>query len=315
MMLARVADSLYWIGRYLERAEHLSRLADIMLTASLDQSDAAAQSAHIALAAVGDPDETLGGRTAVQAARDMVLDREDSGSVVTSLALARENARQVRDQITTETWERLNLLYLRITDPEVEEAFNAGSSAFLHQVVADLHLFKGAADATMSHGEGWRFLMLGAHLERAQLIARLLDICFGDAAVGQPVRDHLAQMSVLRMACALEPYLRVYTADIQPRFVLEFLLFDEDFPRSIRFSTARIEDHLKGLVRHAEATGRASPERLAGRLCSRLEYTDVEEVADGASDLLREVVAECARIHESIYETFVTYPLEQRLPA
>jgi len=315
MMLARVADSLYWIGRYLERAEHLSRLSEIMLNTSLDQNEAAAQAAHIALAAVGDPDETLDGRTAFEAARGMVFDREDLGSVVRSLALARENARQVRDQITTETWERLNLLYLFITDPDAEEDFAAGSSAFLHRIIADLHLFKGAADATMSHGEGWRFLMLGAYLERAQLIARLLDICFGDAAAGQPVRDHLAQMSVLRMACALEPYLRVYTADIQPRFVLEFLLFDEDFPRSIRFATARIEEHLRNLVRHAESTGRAGPERFAGRLSARLAFADLDEVVHGASELLSEVAAECTRIHEAIYETFVAYPLEQRLPA
>ena len=118
------------------------------------------------------------------------------------------------------------------------------------------------------------------------------------------------------MACALEPYLRVYTADIQPRHILEVLLFDEEFPRAIRFATARIEEHLKQLTRHAGASGRAGPERLAGRLSSRLEFADIEEVASGgASELLAQVVAECAEIHEAIYETFVAYPLEQRLPA
>jgi uncharacterized alpha-E superfamily protein len=294
MMLARVADSLYWIGRYIERAEHLSRLSDIMLTATLDQSEAASQAVHIALAAVGEQDLELTGRTPFDAARNRGLEREDTGSVLISLARARENARQVRDQITTETWERLNILYLRITDPDVEDRFAGGSAVFLQEVIADLHLFKGAADATMSHGEGWRFLLLGVYLERAQLIARLLDISFGEAASKQPVPDHLALMSLLRMACALEPYLRVYTADIQPRHILEFLLFDEEFPRSIRFATARIEEHLKMLTRHAGAVGRAGPERLAGRLSSRLE---------------------CAEIHEAIYETFVAYPLEQRLPA
>ena len=122
-MLARVADSLYWMGRYIERAEHLSRLSDVMLQATLDQSEAAAQAVHVALAAVGEDDASLGGRTPFEAAHDLVLDREDFGSVVVSLARARENARQVRDQITTETWERMNLIYLRVTGPSAAKSF------------------------------------------------------------------------------------------------------------------------------------------------------------------------------------------------
>jgi len=234
--------------------------------------------------------------------------------VVTSLARARENARQVRDQITTETWERLNLLYLRVTHPRAEAAFTNGSSAFLHEIIADLHLFKGAADATMSHGEGWRFQLLGVHLERAQLIARLLDVCFGDRAGAKPLNDHLTQMSVLRMACALEPYLRAYTAEIQPQRMLEFLLFDEDFPRSIRFSTTRIEEHLTSLARRDQSFEGAEPERLAARLSARLKFADMDETL-GAGAILGAVVSECSRIHHAIYETFIAYPLEQRLPA
>jgi uncharacterized alpha-E superfamily protein len=312
MMLARVADSLYWIGRYIERAEHMCRLADIMLVASLDQGESAASSAHIALAAVGDPDDILAGRTAIEAAYGLLFDREDEGSVITSLARARENARQVRDQITTETWERLNLLHLRMSGGAAEADFSTGSSTFLHGIIADLHLFKGAADATMSHGEGWRFLLVGVYLERAQLIARLLDITYGESAKAGTTPDYIGQMSLLRMACALEPYLRVYTSDIQPQFITEFLLFDDEFPRSIRFATARIEEHLQSLVKHADTSGRAGPERLAGRLSSRLEFADHDEPP---GDLLRLVVAECSKIHTAIYETFVAYPIEQRLPA
>jgi uncharacterized alpha-E superfamily protein len=314
MMLARVADSLYWIGRYIERAEHLSRLSDVMLTATLDQNEAAIAVAQLALAAVGDAGERLEVGTPYEAVHAMVFDREDVGSVVTSLARARENARQVRDQITTETWERLNLLYLRSTDAQAEKTFANSSSAFLHEIIADLHLFKGAADATMSRGPGYRFLMLGVYLERAQLIARLLDVCFGERANGRSLDDHLAQMSVLRMACALEPYLRVYTSEIKPRYLLEFLMFDEEFPRSIRFTTSRIEEHLNSLTRHAEYAGRAGPERLAGRLSARLQFADMDESV-GAGAILGAVVAECSRIHLAIYETFVAYPLEMRLPA
>ena len=316
MMLARVADSLYWVGRYIERAEHMSRLSDVMLTASLEQSDSAIEAARIALCAVGDPEDVAAARHPFEAARDLLLDRTDQGSVVTSLALARENARQVRDQITTEVWERINMLYLRVTGPNARREFDSGSAAYLREVISDLHLVKGAADATMSHGEGWKFLLLGVYLERAQLIARLLDVSFGEGAAGLPQRDHLVQMSILRMSCALEPYLRVYTSDIRPQYILEFLLFNDEFPRSIRFVTARMEEYLTGLLRHAEASNRAAPERLAGRLSSRLEFADPEELTDlGASGLLATVVTECARIHDAIYETFVAYPIDQRLPA
>ena len=314
MMLARVADSLYWVGRYVERAEHLSRMCDVMLTATLDQNDTAVAVVQVAVAAAGDSMEFLEGRTPYEAVHSMVFDRDDTGSVVASLAQARENARQVRDQITTETWERLNMLYLRVTDPQAEQSFAHASSAFLHEIIADLHLFKGAVDATMSHGDGWRFLLLGVHLERAQLIARLLDVCFGDKPGQSQLEDHFAQMAVLRMACALEPYLRVYTAEIHPRLLLEFLLFDEDFPRSIRFSTQRMEEHLSRLTRLADPSDRARPDRLAARLSARLHFADMDETL-GAGALLGVVVSECARIHLAIYETFVAYPLEQRLPA
>jgi uncharacterized alpha-E superfamily protein len=313
MMLARVADSLYWIGRYVERAEHLCRLSDVMLNATLDQSDGAAQVARIALTAVGDPDPVRA-LSPYEAARTLTLDREDLGSVTSSLARARENARQVRDQITTETWERLNLIHLRMSGPDAAKQFAEGSSAFLHETIAELHLFKGAADATMSHGDGWRFLVAGIYLERAQLIGRLLEVCFGDRR--RPLDDHLALVSVLRMSCALEPYLRRYTADIRPQRILEFLLLDDDFPRSLRFCTARIEEHVSALSRYVEAAGHAGPERLAGRLRARLQYADMDELAAaGAAGFLATLLDECAAIHGAVHETFVAYPLELRLPA
>jgi uncharacterized alpha-E superfamily protein len=315
MMLARVADSLYWIGRYVERAEHMCRLADVMLNAGLERTDAAAQVARIALTAVGDPEDAARALNPYEAALALVLDRADAGSVAVSLARARENARQVRDQITTETWERLNLIHLRMTDPNAAKIFAEGSQAFLHETIADLHLFKGAADATMSHGEGWRFLILGVYLERAQLIGSLLEVCFGDGRE-HLLNDHYAHTSLLRMSCALEPYLRVYTAEIQPRFILEFLLLDEDFPRSVRFCTMQIEQHLAAISRQVGSVGAGGPERLAGRLRARLQYADMNEVeALGTSAFVASVLDECVAIHRSVYEAFVAYPLEQRLPA
>ncbi|HEV2365623.1 MAG TPA: alpha-E domain-containing protein [Caulobacteraceae bacterium] len=310
MMLARVADSLYWLGRYIERAEHHCRLADVMLAAVLDGNDAAVGLARRAAAAP----EAGENADPFVSAHALILDGADPGSVISSLSRARENARQVRDQITTETWERLNSLYLRLHSASADRAFNRSPASFLHGVVADLHLFKGAVDATMSHGEGWRFLLLGIYLERGQLIARLLKACF-DEERGAALDDHMTQMAVLRMGCALEPYLRVYTAEIQPRLVLQFLLFDQEFPRSVRFSIRAMEEQLRNLGRPgAPSAQRSLPERLAARLSGRLEFADLDE-AFALAPLLNAVVQECAAIHDAVYETFVRYPLEQRLPA
>ena len=315
MMLARVADSLYWIGRYVERAEHMCRLSDVMLNATLDRSEAANLVARIAIAAVGDP-EMAKAKTPYEAALSLALDRSDDLSIYSSIAHARENARQVRDQITTETWERLNLIYLRMNDPDATRSFGDGSQQFLHDTIADLHLFKGAGDATMSHGEGWSFLLLGVYLERAQLIGSLLEVVFGESRRRKPVTDHFALTSVLRMGCALEPYLRVYTAEMQPRFILQFLTLDEDFPRSIRFCTHQIETHLAAIIRHSGMAGSVGPDRLAGRLRARLQYADMDELeAQGASPFLKTVLDECSAIHRSLYDAFVAYPLEERLPA
>ena len=315
MMLTRVADSLYWIGRYVERAEHMCRLSDVMLNATLDRSEAANLVARIAMAAVGDP-EMAKAKTPYEAALSLALDRSDDLSIYSSIAHARENARQVRDQITTETWERLNLIYLRMNDPDATRSFGDGSQQFLHDTIADLHLFKGAGDATMSHGEGWSFLLLGVYLERAQLIGSLLGVVFGESRRRKPVTDHFALTSVLRMGCALEPYLRVYTAEMQPRSILQFLTLDEDFPRSIRFCTHQIETHLAAIIRHSGMAGSVGPDRLAGRLRARLQYADMDELeAQGASPFLKTVLDECSAIHRSLYDAFVAYPLEERLPA
>jgi len=313
MMLARVADSLYWLGRYVERAEHLSRLSSVMLNATLDRADTAAQAAQMARAALGDP-EPIGAVQPIDFARALVMDRESDGSVVMSLSHARENARQVRDQITSEIWERLNILYLRATGLHAERAFEANAPAFLAEAIADLHLFKGSTDATMSHGEGWRFMLIGVHIERAQLMGRLLKVCFHDAhsAIED---DHTTLVSLLRMACALEPYLRAYTADLNAASILKFLLFDEEFPRSIRFCTSRIESHLEHLSRGRDV-GRVDPFRIAGRLNASLAFADMDEIeATGAGALLDAVEAGCSAINQAVRDTFVSYPLELRLPA
>jgi hypothetical protein len=261
MMLARVADSLYWIGRYLERAEHFSRLADVMLNATLDRSDAAAQTAYIALSAVGDPDMARAART-YEAAKALVLDREDPNSVVISLSLARENARQVRDQITTETWERLNLLYLRITSD--------GAAISIRERLVRLYPRHHRRPAPVQgrrrrHHEPRRGLAVpdARRLSRAvtadRPAARSLFRRRPRRQRHRPHRPDEPAAHGLRAGALPAP---LHRRD-RTRHILEFLVFDEEFPRSIRFATTRIEEHLVGVSRHVR--GRPGHPRAARR--------------------------------------------------
>ena len=194
-----------------------ARLSAVMLNATLDRTDAAAPGgAHRA----GRGRRPVGhGRRgdAVEAARGLVLDRDGQrlgGRFPVAGAGERPpGARPDHHRDLGAAEPALSAGHRRAGRGGVRARTRP---SFLHEIIADLHLFKGAADATMSHGEGWRFMLTGVYLERAQLIARLLGVCFGDGAERRSLNDHLAQMSVLRMACALEPYLRVYTAEMQP---------------------------------------------------------------------------------------------------
>jgi uncharacterized alpha-E superfamily protein len=302
-MLSRVADSLYWINRNVERAENISRFVEVSEAMALDCPPGSAEPWLPLIEASGDRklfDELYPVVTPDAVIHFLVRETDNPSSVLHCIGSARENARQVRDQLTTETWERLNLIYLRVTGPKASREFTDAPSQFLHDIIADLHLFKGAADATMSHGEGWGFLQLGVFIERAQLTGRLLQAGFG-RSLGRPVTEHAAMTALLRMSCALEPYLRKHTADIQPRLIRQFLMFDEDFPRSLRFATARIEDHLSGVGRNVDLGGAAGPERLAGRLKARLLYAEAETLTGEDSDLLvATVLEECARLHAGI---------------
>ena len=165
MMLARVADSLYWIGRYVERAEHMCRLSDVMLNATLDRSDAATQVARIALLAVGDTNVSKA-QAPYEAALALTLERGDGGSIFSSIAHARENARQVRDQITTETWERLNIIYLRMNNPDAVKAFQINHGILPSGIVAEKTL------AELNVPADTRLGMLRENLPRVEAYAR-----------------------------------------------------------------------------------------------------------------------------------------------
>src|SRR5271170_2862856 len=172
-MLSRVAESLYWTSRYLERAEHTVRLLDINLGLMLDKSHTSAERRWVlVLAALGSPSHIKWEGDAYRLVQDLCFDATSPASVVNCIVSARENARQIREEISSEQWQRLNRLFHEVTRRTGSDRSELRLSEFLPAVVDGIHLFHGVTDTTLSHGEGWQFIQIGRYIERASSTAR-----------------------------------------------------------------------------------------------------------------------------------------------
>jgi uncharacterized alpha-E superfamily protein len=310
-MLSRVADSLYWMSRYLERAEHTARLLAVKLETTAEQSREEAESAWgRVLAAVSEEHKPVTDADGLAITQAIAFDRHSGTSLISSLSFARDNARQVREQLTIEVWENLNRLYLKLRDLSIHEVANP--SVLFREILQDLHALGGVTYSTLSHGEGWYFLELGKHIERAQLICRLLDLHFGEARRSFPTEPNYFDWLVLLKFCsAFEPYCKVYTATIQPEKIAEFLLFDAEFPHSVRFSVDRVGDALAHVAPGAPPARRAAVERLAGRLKASADFTQIEELMSGSIDrFLADIARQCEKIHDAVYAAYIAYGAE-----
>ena len=324
-MLSRVADSLYWMSRSIERAEHTTRLLDVNLNLMLDESATNADRCwQRMLQALGNPEDTEWTGDPYALTQSLTFDTENKASILSCIISARENARHVREQISTEQWTRLNRLYLQVTRPEMRDSMDdsimadSGPTEFLQQVMEAVHQFQGVSDSTMSHGEGWQFIQVGRYIERASATAMLLEAYHADLwrhndRVPEG-NEYLEWMGLLRSATAFEAYCKVYTADITPDRILEFLLLDEEFPHSIRFSIDTLQNALEAI--HGEGgESRAAPlRRLVGRLQASLNYSSVDEILHGdVVGYLRSIQFQCRSIHDMIYELYIDYSIQAAL--
>jgi uncharacterized alpha-E superfamily protein len=315
MLLSRMADSLYWISRYLERAEHTARVVGVAVDVRLGRSSGAGTGAIERLyASVGLSDASMTGR-----AETAFFDAGHRSSVFSSVTMARENARQVREGISSEMWEQLNALYLRLKQMR-EDAAWTGRTHYLARTVMDgIHLFQGVTDATMDHGEGWQYLQVGRYLERADATAALLDQFVRDVVI-HPAHevplDQAEWVALLRACSGREAYYRQFTADVRPDRVAEFLLLNAEFPRSVRFAAHCVESALLAMARQSGRRAGGRAERLAGRLHASLDYGQLDEIQrDGAHEYLASISQQCHEIHRALYQTYLTYPIETALPA
>jgi uncharacterized alpha-E superfamily protein len=325
-MLSRVADSLYWMSRSIERAEHTTRLLDVNLNLMLDESAGNADRCwRRMLQALGNPEDTQWTGDPYALTQSLTFDANNKASILSCIISARENARHVREQISTEQWSRLNRLYLQVTRPEMRSGMDEsimGDSGqpteFLQQVMEAVHQFQGVSDSTMSHGEGWQFIQVGRYIERACATAMLLEAyhheLWRDSDRIPDGNEYLEWMGLLRSATAFEAYCKVYTADITPDRILEFLLLDEEFPHSIRFSIDTLQNALEAI--HGDGgESRAAPlRRMVGRLQASLSYSSVDEILRGdVIGYLRGIQLQCRTIHDMIYQLYIDYSIQAAL--
>ncbi|MGA7292467.1 MAG: alpha-E domain-containing protein [Terriglobales bacterium] len=317
-MLSRVADSLYWMSRYLERAEHTARLIDVDLQLRLDQSpEAGAGRWWRLLEALQAPAPDDGKIDATTLTHILTLDKSNSSSIISCVAAARENLRQVREQCSTEMWEQLNRLYLQVNSTTSSEAWLLHSYVFFRAVREGAHLFQGVTDSTMSHGEGWQYIQLGRFVERTDGVARLIGAYFSRLPYSPDVpvesEEYLEWVGLLKSCAAFEAYCKKYTAELRPLRVAEFLLLNPEFPHSVRFSVDKVHTALRSI---AELTERKAeqPVRLAGRLRATLSFSQIDEVmASGANAYVENVREQCGQAHAAIHRIYFDYPVETEL--
>jgi uncharacterized alpha-E superfamily protein len=316
-MLSRVADSLYWMSRYLERAEHTARLVDVELQLWLDQSpDAGAGRWRFLLEALRTP-SAQGVVDPTNLVDALVLSRTNASSIVSCVATARENLRHVREQCSSEMWEQLNRLYLEVMEARPEEAWMMNSHGFLRSVLEGAQLFQGITDDTMSHGEGWQYIQLGRYVERTDTMAALVETHFRRMGTpsdqGVESAEYLEWVGLLRASVAFEAYCKAYTAEIRPLRVAEFLVLNPEFPHSIRFSVDRVNAALHIIGDLTERRAKL-PTRIAGRLRAQLSFSQIEEVmTQGAHAYLENVRSECTQIHAAIHQIYFDYAIDAEL--
>lgn len=319
-MLSRVADSLYWMSRYLERAEHTARVLDVNLHGGLDQRrDPSNQRWGRVLKSLSVPLSEDGLEDPQPLIDRLTFEPTHPSSVVNCIITARQNAREVREQISTEMWEQLNRMYLHVQRTQ-QRATDGRTYEFFQLIKQGSHLFQGITSTTLSREEGWYFIHLGRYLERVTATVNLLDAHL--AVQGEP-RDPIASadqylewVGLLKSCAALEAYWRVHTANIVARKGTEFLLLDADFPHSVRFGLDTVRAALDALSSEIPALKRSDVHRRLGKLLSALSFDPVEEIVGRDVQLvLGHIRSTCKDVHSAIYETCISYPVDLAVSA
>lgn len=318
-MMARDADSMYWMSRYIERSEHIARLLLVNTNLLMDMGDLAPallrqqwQSVITATrttvpAAMLDhcPDNAMGAKVA----RHMAFASDNPNSLLCCLTRARENARSIREGISAEMWECLNALYWTIKSDEVQAHFEEAPDNFFRQIMNNSMLFQGLTDQTLPHDQRWHFAQLGKYLERIDVTTRVieskLDILDRGETTVEGAMHNVQCMAILRSCCSIEAYRRFDMGDIGPLSVACFLLLESNFPRSVLYAVGAALHAITCIRRDANAAAIDPAERILGRLHVQLQFAEIEEITgDGLPAYLRKVQEHCAAAALSLQKSY-----------
>ena len=309
-MISRVAEHCFWLARYLERAENTARVLEVNHTLLLDFHVPVSQQWRplLIISGVHDYEEEA---TAEGVQEFMTWDRDNPFSIASSLAWARENARIIREVISGEMWERMNFYHLWMQGTDGRRLYDANRSEFYSKVRRINQLLHGIADATMSHGEAWEFFKLGTYLERASQTARIMDVKYHTLLpqvedVGSPI-DNAHWVAILMSCSGCEPfYKKPRPTPIDPgTAVAEFLIFDEQFPRSIRRCLWGCQEATAAAAGQPLGLHPTEPERQLADLIAYLDARNIPDVIrEGLHETLTRVVDSVHEIGVAIHSTF-----------
>jgi uncharacterized alpha-E superfamily protein len=324
IMLSRVAHSLYWMSRYIERAENVARLLDVNLQflSDLQNRTSADQNTWAPLILSSGQAELFNKYYEAPDSRTvtefLAFDLRNPDSILACVNAARENARMVRDQISLEMWETINELYLLLKEQNAAAVWAAGPQEFFARINRASHLYQGLTASTYSRSEGWEFIEFGKYLERADKTTRILDVKYhillpSATDVGGAL-DTAQWQAVLRSASALEAYRRYYVREILAWKAAEFLIFSDSFPRSLHFCAAQIDDCLRRILGESGSRPRSAGARAARRLLADLQSLTITDVLnEGLHEFLMDVQSRLAAISDEVAATTMFYPAESVL--
>lgn len=308
-MLSRVAESIYWMQRYRERAENVSRLAGVNVHLSIDAPGEEGIQWHPVVAATGDLEvyrEHYGEATEQNVLHFLTFDTRNPNSILNCLYKSRENARSIRPIITSEMWHELNTVYLYIQKMARSSKGNPPNQEFFETIRKSCQLLTGITDTTLSHGEAWHFARLGNLIERADQTSRILDVKYfmllpSPEYVGTAF-DDIQWAALLKSAGALEMYRRIHHS-IHHASVAEFLILNREFPRAIYSCLWRAEDSMRRLM-DGRVEG-CEPYARTAALCEEFASMKIYEIIKkGMHEFLDEIQGKIIQLNNSIYAAF-----------
>ncbi len=314
-MLSRVANSVYWLSRYIERAENVARFIDVNYNLTLGETETLANQWAPLVYTTGDQEvfeARYGAATRENVLKFLSFDEENPNSIISCVGLARENARTIREIIPSVVWEQLNKFHLMVRSAAESSQTLDQPQEFCERVRLGGHLMLGATDTTMSHGEAWHFSRIGRLIERADKTSRIVDVQYfillpNAQDVGSAL-DVVRWSALLKSASALEMYRRQH-GKIEPESVADFLILDRQFPRAMHFCLIKALESLRRITGSDAGTFQNLAEQRTGRLCSQMNYTGIKDIIhQGLHEYIDDFQGQLNLIGEAIHDNFFTSP-------